>query len=71
LEIHQSLIVKRAQKPSATFLGEKCCMGMGQIYKLLSIEERTMIQTHLSMGRKPGQIPQELGHSAGTLSPIG
>ncbi|MGC2456701.1 MAG: IS30 family transposase [Gallionellaceae bacterium] len=41
---------------------------MGKIYKQLSIGERTMIQTQLSMGRKPGQIAQELGRSAGTLS---
>ena len=41
---------------------------MGKIYKQLSIEERTMIQTQLSMGCKPGQIAQELGRSAGTLS---
>ena len=26
---------------------------MGKIYKQLSIEERTMIQTQLAMGRKP------------------
>ncbi len=41
---------------------------MGKIYKQLSIEERTMIQTQLSMGYKPGRIAQELGRSAGTLS---
>jgi len=41
---------------------------MGKIYKQLSIEERTMIQTQLSMGFKPGQIARELGRSAGTLS---
>lgn len=41
---------------------------MGKIYKQLSIEERMMIQTQLSMGYKPGQIAQELGRSAGTLS---
>ncbi|MDP1680081.1 MAG: helix-turn-helix domain-containing protein [Candidatus Nitrotoga sp.] len=44
---------------------------MGKIYKQLSIEERTMIQTQLSMGRKPGKIAQELGRCAGTLSPVG
>lgn len=41
---------------------------MGKIYKQLSIEERTMIQTQLSMEFKPGQIARELGRSAGTLS---
>ena len=41
---------------------------MGKNYKQLSIEERTMIQTQLSMGHKPGQIARELGRSAGTLS---
>lgn len=41
---------------------------MGKIYKQLSIEERTMIQTQLSMGYKSGQIARELGRSAGTLS---
>ena len=41
---------------------------MGTNYKQLSIEERTMIQTQLSMGYKPGQIAHELGRSAGTLS---
>lgn len=41
---------------------------MGKIYKQLSIEDRTMIQTQLSMGFKPGQIARELGRSASTLS---
>ena len=41
---------------------------MGKKYKQLSIEERTMIQTQLSMGLKPGQIARELGRSASTLS---
>ena len=41
---------------------------MGKLYKQLSVEERTMIQTQLSMGFKPGQIARELGRSAGTLS---
>ena len=41
---------------------------MGKIYNQLSVEERTMIQTQLSMGFKPGQIALELGRSAGTLS---
>jgi len=56
----------RAQKPRATFLRRKCCTG--KKYKQLSLEERTMIQTQLSMGFKPGQIAQELGRSASTLS---
>jgi IS30 family transposase len=53
-------------KTKCNIFGGKCCMG--KIYKQLSIEERTMIQTQLSMGLKPGQIARELGRSAGTLS---
>ena len=34
---------------------------MRKIYKQMSIEERTLIQTQLSMGFKPGQIARELG----------
>ena len=41
---------------------------MEKKYKQLSLEERTMIQTQLSMGFKPGRIAQELGRSASTLS---
>lgn len=41
---------------------------MGKKYKQLNIEERTMIQTQLSMGFKPGCIARELGRSASTLS---
>ena len=41
---------------------------MGKIYKQLSIEQRTMIQTQLTMGFKPSEIARELGRSAGTLS---
>ena len=41
---------------------------MGKMYSQLSIEERTMIQTQLSMGYKPGQIARYIGRSAGTLS---
>lgn len=41
---------------------------MEKTYKQLSIEERTMIQTQLSMGRKPGQIARDLCRSAGTVS---
>ena len=36
---------------------------MGRNYKQLSIEERTMIQTQLEMGIKPGAIAVELGRS--------
>ena len=41
---------------------------MGKKYKQLSLEERTLIQTQLSMGFKPGRIAQGLGRSASTLS---
>jgi len=41
---------------------------MGKKYKQLNLEERTMIQTQLSMGFKPGRIARELGRSASTLS---
>lgn len=41
---------------------------MGTNYTHLSIEERTMIQTQLSIGFKPGQIARELGRSTATLS---
>lgn len=41
---------------------------MGRNYKQLSIEERTLIQTQLEMGIKPGAIAAELGRSASTLS---
>jgi len=41
---------------------------MEKRYKQLSLEERTMIQTQLSLGFKPGWIAQELGRSASTLS---
>ena len=41
---------------------------MGKKYKQLSLEERTLIQTQLSMGFKPGRIARELGRSASTLS---
>jgi hypothetical protein len=37
---------------------------MEQIYKQLSLEERTTIQTLLSMGFKPGQIARELKRNA-------
>ena len=42
---------------------------MGEIYKQLSIEERTMIQTQLEMGIKPAAIAVGSNHSASTLSP--
>jgi len=41
---------------------------MGKIYKQLSIEERTMIQTQLEMGIKPAAIAVGLHRSASTLS---
>lgn len=41
---------------------------MGKIYTQLSIEERTMIQTQLEMGIKPGVIAQGLGRSPSTIS---
>ena len=41
---------------------------MKKNYTHLSIEERTMIQTQLSMGYKPGRIAREFGRSAATLS---
>ncbi len=41
---------------------------MERNYKQLSLEERALIQTQLSLGFKPSQIAQELGRSAGTLS---
>ena len=41
---------------------------MGKIYKQLSIEERTMIQTQLKMGIKPAAIAVGLHRSASTLS---
>jgi len=41
---------------------------MGKIYKQLSIEERTMIQTQLEMGIKPVAIAVGLNRAASTLS---
>jgi transposase, IS30 family len=41
---------------------------MEKKYKHLSLEERTLIQTQLSMGFKPAQIALGLGRSASTLS---
>ena len=40
---------------------------MGRIYRQLSIEERTMIQTQLEMGMKPAAIAAGLNRSASTL----
>jgi hypothetical protein len=40
---------------------------MGKIYKQLSIEERTMIQTQLEMGIKPAAIALLLRGSTLTL----
>lgn len=41
---------------------------MEKKYKQLNLEERTMIQTQLSLGFKPSRIAQELGRSASTVS---
>ena len=41
---------------------------MGKSYNQLSIEERTLIQTQLSMGMKPAEIAEGLKRSASTLS---
>lgn len=41
---------------------------MGKKYKQLNVEERTMIQTQLSMGFKPVRIARELGRSASTIN---
>src|SRR3989338_22985 len=46
--------------------GRQCCMG--KIYKQLSIEERTMIQTQLELGIKPAAIAVGLNRPASTLS---
>lgn len=53
-------------KTKCNIFGRKCCMG--KIYKQLSIEERTMIQTQLEMGIKPAAIALGLNRSASTLS---
>ena len=41
---------------------------MGKSYNQLSIEERTLIQTQLSIGMKPAEIAEGLKRSASTLS---
>jgi IS30 family transposase len=41
---------------------------MGKIHEKLSIEERTMIQTQLEIGIKPGAIAKGLNRSASTVS---
>ena len=41
---------------------------MGKSYNQLSIEERTLIQTQLSIGMKPAEIAEGLQRSASTLS---
>lgn len=41
---------------------------MGKIYKQLSIEDRTMIQTQLQLGIKPAAIALVLNRSASTIS---
>jgi BarA-like signal transduction histidine kinase len=43
---------------------------MGEKFKPLNLEERTMIQTQLSMGLKPGRIARELVVSFNTQSGI-
>ncbi len=43
---------------------------MGKVYRQLSIEERTMIQTQLQMGIKPAVIAQVLNRSASRLVKI-
>ena len=48
-------------------IGRQCCMG--KIYRQLSIEERTMIQTQLEMGIRPAAIAMGLNRSASTLIP--
>lgn len=42
---------------------------MGKSYNQLSIEERTLSQTQLSIGMKPAEIAEGLKRSASTLSP--
>jgi hypothetical protein len=56
---------KRAQTPSETFLGEN--VAWGKKYPHLSLEERALIQTQLSMQFKPAQIVRELDHSVSTV----
>ena len=41
---------------------------MGKSYNQLSIEERTLVQTQLSIGMKPAEIAEGLKRSASTLS---
>ena len=41
---------------------------MGNSYNQFSIEERTLIQTQLSIEMKPAEIAEELKRSASTLS---
>src|SRR3972149_8409470 len=53
-------------KTKCNIFGRECCMG--KIYKQLSIEERTMIQTQLEMGIKPAAIALGLNRWASTLA---
>ena len=46
-------------KTKCNIFGRKCCVKKN--YTHLSIEERTMIQTQLSMGYSLGGLPVNLG----------
>jgi hypothetical protein len=68
---HFSMLDHRAWKNIITYLRISSARSKPKsniFYKQLSLEERTMIQTQLSMGFKSGRITQELGRSASTLS---
>ena len=53
-------------KPKCNVFRRKCCVG--KFYTQLSIEDRTMIQTQLTMGIKASVIARGLGRCASTLS---
>ena len=53
-----SLLIGRAQNPSATFCGGRCVMGKS--FNQLSFEERALLQTQLSIGMKPAEIAEGL-----------
>jgi hypothetical protein len=53
-------------KTKCNICGRECCMR--RIYRQLSIEERTMIQTQLEMGMKPAANAAGLNRSASTLA---
>jgi IS30 family transposase len=65
MNLFSLISMARSNSKCNIFLG-KCCMKKN--YTHLTLEERTMIQTQLSMGFKPAQIARELGRSASTLS---